>query len=256
MKLSNQNPFVLFIFSVFLLTSCGEMKEEIVIDEDGSGFYEVSFDMIPMMRGMMQGMSQLTDEDMTEADSLEMIAAVEEQIWAQFPDEVDSTMDLQQGIPPEVRDSPEKMAVVEKASAFMRGGKSKGYLLTGVNYKFDDAEDLMKFYELSREGNKGDPKMDMLMGNTDTELVITANSFFRSQKVAQSDEEDQPDIEVIKKFFKDGGITTVITVPGKIKKLNVKTYEIVEQTKNSVTLKIDMLDLFTTEEPAEIDIKW
>ena len=257
MKLFKLHPLILFILSAILVTSCGQMKEEIIIEKGGTGSYEMSFDMIPMMRGMMLGMSQMADEGMMGPDSLEMMAKLEEQIWSKFPDEVDSTMDLSQGVPPEVRDNPAKMAIVKKATGFVRGGKNKGYLLSGVNYQFESVDDLKAFYEISREGNKGNPKMDMLMGKTDTEMIITSNRFFRSQKIEQEeDEEDEQDLSSIEKFFEGAGITTVITVPKKIKKINVKTYEIVKRKGNSVTLKIDILDLFTASEPAEFDIRW
>ncbi|MEL7148948.1 MAG: hypothetical protein AAFO69_21415 [Bacteroidota bacterium] len=255
MKLFQLNTIALLLLSVILVTSCGEMKEEIIIEKDGSGFYEMSFDMIPMMRNMMVGVSFMAQEDLSEEDSLALLAKVEEKLWSEFPDEVDSIMDISQGVPPEIKNDAAKMAVVEKTNAFMRGGKKKGYLLSGVNYRFDSAEDLQNFYTIFKEGNKRDPKMSMLMKNSDTETVITSNSFFRSQTMDQSDEQDQ-NYDKIKQFFEGTSVTTVITTPKKIKKVNVKTYKVVAQTDKSVTVEMDMLDFFTTTEPIEIDVKW
>ena len=257
MKLIKQHSLLLCILSAILVTSCGQMKEEIVINKDGSGVYEMSFDMIPMMRGMMMGMSKMSEEGMfgEGVDSLELVAQLEEQIWSKFPDEVDSVMDLTRGAPPAISNDPAKMAIVEKATAFMRGGKSKGYLLSGVNYEFDDAADLEKFMEILKEGNKGDSKVDMLMGNSDTEMILTSNSFYRSQKIEPSEDPDA-DLSKARELFEGAGITTVITAPKKIKKLKVKTYKIVERKGNKVTLKIDMLDYFTATESAEVEITW
>lgn len=255
MNLFKKHLVIPFIAIVLLVSACGEMKEEIVIEKDGSGTYEMSFDMIPMMRGMMTGFAAMAAEEGEEMDSTEIAAKVEEMIWKDFQGEVDTVMDITNRLPPEVTEDPQKMAIASNMEVFMKGGKAQGYLLSGIKYDFDDAKGLEDFYELyQNEGGKTDPKMQMLMGNSESEIRITSNSFYRSYQSTGKSEEI--DLNQFNKMFEGVSVTTVFRAPKKIKDVKVKNFEIVSRDGNRVTLKYNLMDAMSSGEPVEMEIRW
>lgn len=247
--------FYFFIIGAILMSSCGEMREEITINPNGSGTYDISADVIPMMRGMMEGFAQMSIAEGEEADSATIAAKVDEMLWKDFGDEIDSVMSFDEKIPENIKSDPEKMALIENAEMYMRGGKSKGYLLSGLTLNFKNADDLQKLMELSKESTENDPKASMLFANSNTTMKISKNSFFRSSVREEDDTTDTPTLDELTSLFDDFSIITVINTPKKIKSVKVKAYEVVKQTNKSVTLKYDLEDIISNE-PSEIMIKW
>ncbi len=234
-----------------LLVSCGEIREEITIDKDGSGTYQVTADMIPMMRNMMYGFAKMSAEE--GADSLEIMAQVEEQIWSQFPEEVDSVLVFDDKIDAEIRNDPAKMALVDQATVFMRGGKSKGYLRTGLEFLFDNGKQFNDFLQIMAEGQKKDQKAGMI-GETQAEVKITPKSFYR--KTTQvSDGDGSALSDQATALLSDMKFLTILQFPRKIKKVNVTGYTIVEQSDKKITLQLDLLQRRKTGDYSEIDIK-
>lgn len=247
--------YIAFI-SLIILGSCGEMREEITIQSNGSGTYDISSDMIPMMRSMMEGFAKMSDSEDEELDSAALAAKVDEMLWKDFGDEIDSIMSFDEKLPEEIANDPEKMALIENAQMYMRGGRTKGYLKTGLTYSFNNVDDFRKFMELSEESTRGDQKAGILFGDFETTIKMTSTSFFRSTTKTKSDEEeDKPNLDDLNAMFKDLSIVTVINTPKKIKSLDVKTYEIVEQQAKSVTLRYRLEDI-VSDKPTEILIKW
>jgi len=231
------------------------MREEISIKADGTGTYEISSDIIPMMRGMMLSFAKMDLEEGEELDSVELANKVEELVWKDFGDEIDSVLSLDDRIPPDLKSDPAQMAMIERTTMFMRGGRNKGYLKSGVNYSFENAQDLKDFIKLSEEQTKGDNKVKMLFGDSETVLKMTKNSFFRSTTQNQP-EKSEEELEDLESMFSDVSILTVINTPKKIKKVKVKTYEIVERKAKSVTLQYKIGDILQGNKTSEISIEW
>lgn len=246
----------LLLVSAILLASCGEMKEEITIKADGSGVYDVSADMIPMMRGMMEGFAKMGLAEGEDADSATIAAKVDEMLWKDFGDDIDSVISFNDKIPENIKNDPKKMAILENAEMYMRGGKSKGYLLTGMTLDFENSDQLLELMEMSKESTENDPKVAMLFGSSNTTMEITKDSFYRSTIREKDDEDnDTPNPDELTSLFNDFSIVTVINTPKKIKSVEVKTYEVIKQSDKSVTLKYNLEDIMSNE-PSEIMIKW
>lgn len=242
-----RNYLVTLLFVLGMLTSCGEMHEEITINEDGSGTYEISADIIPMMREMMKGLAALGLEEGETLDSLELDAL----IWEDFPEEVDSIMNMDDQIPDSVRNDPAKMALVQKMTVFQKGGKKKGYMRSGINFQFANSQEVMDFENLLEETSKED-KQVKLMGESNTTIELTPTLFYRSTTTTSaSGTEDQG----IDEMLGNSKIVTRINFSKKIKKVSTKTYQVVEQTATSVTLSYSFLEALNSEEPIEFRIE-
>lgn len=247
-------PIILTLLcSILLLSSCGDIKEEITIQEDGSGEYILSTDMIPMMRNMMKGFATMAMTEEEKLDSNAVNATIEEMLWKDFKGEIDSTLDISSKIPEDIKKDPSKMALINQTHAFMRGSKEKGYMLMGMNYSFKSSKDFTELQKLIEEGQKKDKK-GSLFGESKTETKITNTSFYRSSKQTKPAKEEDPSVSAMMKMFDSMNMYTTINFPRKIKTIQVSTYEIVSKTEKSVTLKYNLLKALETGNTVTIDI--
>jgi len=217
--------------------SCGETKEEITINNDGSGTYEVSADVIPMIRSMMQSFAQFGMEEGEEVDSAKLAAKVEEMVWKDFPGEVDSTLSVDPEVLETYKDDPEKLALINQTTMYMKGGRDKGYVKTGLLFHFKNPEELELFTQMMEESSDDNEKTK-LFSHTNTTLKLTKNSFYRSSMQTKPLESDSA-VAALDALFEDATIITQINFPKKIKKVKVKTYEILKQGDKSLVLKFD-----------------
>ena len=231
--------FLIFIGASIFWFSCAEVREEITINKNGSGTYEVSSDIIPMMRTMMESFASMMP-DSVQTDSAATTQKIEEMIWKDFPEEVDSIINVSNELPPEVKDDPVKTAMVENITMYMRGGRKQGVMLTGLEYNFKDSEDLNQFQNLLDEYSQKDQRGGQLPASK-SEVKITSSSFYRLSKFSEPLPEKQD--EAMASLFKDLQLMTFYTVinfPRKIKRVDLKGYTIVDQSDKSVTLKYDI----------------
>lgn len=248
-QLKRSASFLLFGLFSLALISCGEIKEEIVIKADGSGSYDVSADIIPMMRKMMTGMAAMLDED--DLTDEQIAQKVEDMIWKDFPNEVDSVLDFSDKLDAETLADKEKMRILENVTLYMRGGRDLGYMKTGVSYPFSNSADFEQMQALLGESSKADPKA-ALLSQAKTDIKIGPNSFYRSSVVPENDDENYA---AVAKMMAGSKITTVLQFDKKISSVNVETYEIVKQEAKSITLSYSLADALTAGKRTTIDIK-
>lgn len=238
-----------FFLVALCLQSCDNMTEEIYLNEDGSGEYMMYSDMIPSMEKMAIEMARMFQDmdstgeikNMTDKELAEMMS---EQIWSEMPEEVDSIIDITQELPDSIKDNPQKMAIIEKATMFMKGGKAKGFLNTGIKYPFQNLEELETFSSMLQKQQNSDDQlsqMGMDVGEMKVDYSFANNTFSRTatytkQPQNDMDEEQQ---EMLEKML-GGTVTTIIHLPKKIKKVtgqNVKDKE-----GKTVTFEYNLLD--------------
>ncbi|MBT8196539.1 MAG: hypothetical protein HKO56_03195 [Bacteroidia bacterium] len=250
-----KSAFVLLI-SAALLSSCGEIREEIVFNENGAGTYDISADMIPMFRGMMTSMASLTIDGADEMDSLQIAEEVEKLIWEEFPDKIDSTFAIPQKDIDRFKGNKSKKKLLDQATMYMKGGKVDGAMYTGMLFNFKSLEEFITFNDMLDESNKNNKKMKMF-SNSKTTLKVTPNSFYRysknSKKSKEEIEEKESDLMAMD-FLKDMSITTYIEFPKKIKSIKVDGATIAERTDNSVTITYNLMG-YADSESTLIDIQ-
>jgi len=245
---------ILSVLVVILLSACGEVTEEITIKNDSSGSYEVSSDMIPMMRQMMYGIAKMSVEEGEEVDSLELVERAEKLVWKDFPDEVDSTLSIDSELPPEVKDDPKAMALLEQTTMYMRGGKKKGYMKTGVKFNFNNDQEFKDFMELMEENSSKDKKANML-GQPEIEMKITPKLFVRTSKAENVSEDDAT--PQLASLLADMQMITIINFDRKIKNVELVHYDIIEQSAKSIKLKYNLVEAMEdgTKSEIRIDLK-
>ncbi len=241
--------FVTMITVVALFSSCGDVEEEIVFNADGSGSYRMSTDMIPMMREMMMALSEIGLAEGESPDSM----AIEEMIWEDFPEEVDSVMHYDEQIPDSIKNDPKKLAMFEQASWFMKGGRKHGYMMSGVTYEFKDLQEFIDFShvmeDLSKDGEEG-----KMFKEVSTVYEVTPTLFYRSSSAASLDLSDVENQEALG-LFGDSRIVTRITFARPIKNVEVETYKIEHQGKKTLELSYTFKEAFTGGKPTTIRVE-
>lgn len=240
------------VFFILLgLASCGNIVEEINLEKDGSGSYEVKTDIIPATVNMTVTFTKMfaamDTTNVIDVDSL--TAAVQEKVWEDFGDgEVDSIIDMANEIPDSLKDDPEYLAFVERVNVFMRGSKEKGYMNMGMEFNFTDGDDyqfmLNKFEEIqSSQGDQktGSPLDDLSSVRSRVTIESDKKHFVRKTEYLNPIESEE-EVEGLQEMLGDGKFITVVNTKRKIKKVNAKHIKRVEDY--SVTFEYDFIEAF------------
>lgn len=244
---------LVFFASLILLCSCGEVREEITFNKDGSGTYDVSANTLPMMMQMMQGPARMTVKEGEPTDSAAIAARIEEMIWKDLPDEIDSVISLESDLTPEMRNDPEVMALFNKTTAYMKGSRKDGFIKSGVKFGFESSEEFQKFMKMIEENSQKEEQKNML-GKTKTEITVTPKSFIRTVEYVDRPEDNQQN-PLSRMMLEDMSMLTVLNFPTKIKTVDLVHYEVVERSERSITLKFDMVKAMESDAKSEIRIK-
>lgn len=206
---------LLMIFS----TSCGSVTEEIYLNEDGSGTYTMYTDMIGGTRQMMMDMMKGFYPDLDE-DSLSQL--VEENIWKDFPDEVDSIIDFQQELPDSLREDPEVMGIIQATNMFMKGSRKEGFMNLGATFRFKTLDELESFHELMSENQAAAPNgggQSLELPKTKVAYSFDGKSFSRTSILSHGSESpDDSTAAVMRMMFGSSKTRTIIHLPRVAKK--------------------------------------
>ncbi|ELR73689.1 hypothetical protein C900_02093 [Fulvivirga imtechensis AK7] len=238
---------------LLLLCSCGEVREEITFHKDGSGTYDVSANTIPMMRQMMEATVQMTAPEGETMDSVAMAAKVEEMVWKDFPDKIDSVISLESDLTPDMRNDPEVMALFNKTTAYMKGSRQEGFIKTGVKFDFDNSEEFLSFMKMIEDKSQEEEQKNPL-GKTKTELIVTPNSYVRTVAYTDRPDNDDESTALARMMLQDMSMLTVLNFPKKIDKVDLVHYKVVERSERSIILKFDMLKALEGDEKSEIRV--
>jgi len=248
---SKQFPSVMKFFRNFFLlltgfafSSCDNLTEEIYINDDGSGKYVFYSDLIPGIRKMTAEMVHLYQD--STADEMTLGQLLDENVWKDFPDVIDSVLDYSQIIPDSILDEPGNREIFEKMEFFMEGGRSRGYVNTGFRYEFRDfseLENMLKKVE-DNQKNSGGPAGGVLPGldkmKTDINYTLQNNVLSRRTVFLNKPELQQSDVEMLKMFMDGAKMKTIVHLPRKVKE--VKGIHLVKKEDKTVSFQYSMLD--------------
>jgi hypothetical protein len=227
--------FFLLGLSLVFLTGCIEMLEELSLNKDGSGKYEITFDMSeffdnPMMKGMLE---EAVNEGETDSPM-------------SFTD-TDTTIYL--------RDQPEVTgAVIQKATLHMKMSEEEGVYRMHLSFPFDDVDEIETFFqEFSALGGS---EMAGPMGDG----MFSPSGLFAFKKGKLS-RKKAPAIdnsmlggeegEFMKMFLASAQYTSVYRLPGKVKKTTIKGAKV---DGNTVTIEQSLLEIMEGKAAVEGDI--
>jgi len=252
---------VALLAGLVLLCSCGDIVEEIHINEDGSGSYDVSFDMaegmVGMMREMTIAMSGKEEKDL-DLDSLD--TAINEKIWEDFPAELDSVIDMSDRIPDSIRQDEKYTHFIEHSKMYMRGAKAKKEMRMGVDYQFKDDKDLNEYFrylgkldsqqggQKGGEGLGGNP-----LASSDCEYIFSSKSFKRispAQNLIKGEKKEMK--EFFEKMYGKSTYTTVVHLPRDIAK--VKGKGVKQKSARTVVFEYPLMDIMAGKEGGAFEV--
>lgn len=222
-------------------TGCFEMLEDIYLNADGSGKYQITIDMSgmfsdPFMGEMMkQGMKEETGSEALEIDSLI------------------SFTDMQEGgLPPTLTDK--DRAILEKTEMRMRMSESEQIGKITITFPFSNFNELNEFNETFSKLNDTDAQGGMggLMGGggsafTGSESLWDLSGRTLTRKVTTSDPDElieemggEEMMDMVKMMMSESTFTTTYHLPGRVKKSSIPNAEV--DGKN-VVVSYKFLDL-------------
>ena len=245
--------FALLFGSLFTLTSCIDVLEEMRLNRNGSGSYSLSFDMSslledPTMKSMMEQM--LKSEGDIQIDGL--------RLGDGDALEIDTVMYL--------KDTPEAASLVEEKPKLwesvqmkMQISESKKKMITSLNMEFEDVEDIDYFFRSLEKAGAGNAMAGGMLGSNG--IIPTGRALFKLKKKQlvreapevpkEATEGDQMDMA--KMFLAMATYRTVYHLPGKVKKVSIADAKIDGKT---VTVDIPFLDILEGKAKLEGTIKY
>lgn len=214
------------------MTSCLDMVEEITLNRDGSGLYELTFDMSglfsdPFMKGIMA-------EAMKEETGATEI-------------EIDSLIDLAGSLPASVSERERELA--ERVEARMQMSQSKEIGLMTIKFPFNSVDEINEFQEVFQKMDAGGAGAGMggLMGGGMTPQAATFSLDGRTLvrempdvDVDLSEMLDDETMNMMKMMFADATWTTRYNLPGRVRNCSIEEAEVDGKT---VEVKIPFLEL-------------
>ena len=224
-----------------LTTGCFEMLEDIYLNADGSGKYQITIDMSdmfsdPFMGEMMkQGMKEETGKETLEVDSLI------------------SFTDLQEGgLPPSLTDKDREL--LGRTEMRMRMSESEQIGKITITFPFTNFNELNSFNETFAKLNDSEDQggMSGLMSGsafTGSETLWDLSGRTLTRKVITSDPDElieamggEEMMDMVKMMMAGASLTTTYHMPGRIKKCSIPNAEV--DGKNAVVSYnfLDMLE--------------
>lgn len=197
--------------TLFCLTGCLDMVEEMTLNRDGSGNYSLTFDMSsiledPMMKGMMEQMMQEQEGiDMGE-DGLEQDTVIY------------------------FKDSPELAELYEENPEFWDNVKmhtimseSKKKMKVSMQFDFKSIDDINYFYQnLQKMGEKNQVSGGFLPLSNKGLFSMKRKQLVRAPvEVDTTNKSNNEEMEMAKMFFATGTYQTIYHLPGKVKKSTI-----------------------------------
>lgn len=242
--------FFLFVVtaSLFFLTGCLEVLEDVFINADGSGKYQITMDMSELFSDPM--MKSMIDE----------AAKKETGRDADQPLEMDSVMYFRNA-PEFAQLSAAEKSLIKDVALKMTASESQGKMVLQMVFPFQDVDDLQKMGEVMKklEANK-DAGAGGMMGNgmfgaQGAQFAFSKKVFTRlpmpDPKEIMGD--DASSMEMAKMFFQGATYTTVYHLPGKVKKTSIANAQV---DGNVVTVENNFLDILEGKAKMDGDIKF
>ena len=235
---------------LLLLCSCASITEEIYLNSDGSGEYLVYSDVITGTRSMMMGMMTSIYPDASE-DSLNQV--IDAQLWADIPSEVDSLIDFSSRVPDSIRNDPDKQKYLDRMEMFMRGSREKGYLNSGMSYKFDAVEDLEDFLEFMSDNQSATENgMGMDLPNMRVRYSFDGKSFSRITVLDEDVALNDSTMMLLSSMLENSKSRLIIHLPKKVK--SASKDQLVEKNDKDVIYEFDLLKVLKGEQKTDVKV--
>ncbi len=240
-----------FLILSFLCAGCFSIKEEIYLNRDGGGEYLVYTDMIGGSRDMMMSMMTSLNPD---ADEDSLFQVIEEQLWREYPAEVDSVLDISDKVPDSIRNDPEKRKYLDRMEMFMKGSRKEGYLNSGLRFSFSGMEELESFMKILDEGSKSSSG-DAQLPTTQFDHEFSKNSFSRQAVWDPTDEAlEDSTMMALDAMLKESSWQLIVHLPKKVKAASKE--QLVSKDGKTVTYEYDFMKIISGEQSMAIKVEF
>jgi hypothetical protein len=261
-RLKRLTVITLLSVIVFGLNGCISIIEKINFNKDGSGEYELSFDMgnmMMMLKNMDLGSMMGEGGD---GDAKLPAEAFEKR------DTIINLYDVMAGSTENV----ERADFWKKANIAVKMDSDAGVFLTKIKFPFEDTKDITFFYEnLSKVSENGDGSLGMASGllgglggdgmaSGKNEYTMKGRKFTRKAASMSLDDMDGMDdsmkdqLQMVKMFMASATYTTVYSFGKKVKSASNKE-SIVSEDKKTVTTEVSLVDMLEGNSDVSNEIK-
>ena len=235
--------------SLFFLTGCLEVLEDVYLNADGSGKYQLTMDMSelfsdPMLKGIID--EQAKKEAGADEDA---------------PLEMDSVMYF--------RDAPEfaqlaaaDQALIKDVMIKMNASESKEEMVIQMVFPFQSLDDfakmgdVLKKLDVNKDGGGAAGMMGSgMFGTQGAQFALNKRVLSRLPMPDASEllGQDEDNLAMMKMFFQGATYTTVYHLPGKVKKTDIPNATVDGKT---VTVENNFLDILEGNAKVAGDIKF
>lgn len=234
---------LLFVaFLAMFTNSYDNITEEIYLNEDGSGKYNVYTNKVPAMK--LAIMEKFRQENNYQGDEVLLEKMAETKIWEENSENFSYSTSAKQDASKEVLQHPAKRSLLSNIINFTVGNKQMNSINTGVMCKFKSLEELNLLMQLTRLDPLRDfSSLELPAANQGME-IIDNKLVFNTKTAANLDIKVAPNAT-----FK-----TVLYLPKKVKK--IKSKYLSSKKDQVVTMEYNLADVLSGKANTDFEIKW
>ena len=237
------NRFAILLIALisFTFTGCIDIVEELFLKKDGSGQFVLKMDMGKLMEN--EFMREMLEKEMAEGD--EEMESIDSVFY--FKDAPDS-------IKARFGDNPE---FIEKVHIKIKMNQEEKVAYTDFVLDFDELSEIDYMFEnfekLSDDSDGGFG--GLVPGGAQKYYELSGKTLKRYEGEVDPSmmDEDDETMGMMRMMLEDANYTTIVHLPGKVKKVSNKNAVI---SKNTVTLEVKLMDLLKGEAKVGNNIKF
>jgi len=234
-----QFSYVLCLLLAVATSGCFEMLEDIYVNADGSGQYQLTMDMSSMLEeGFMGDMMKQGMKDEMGVDKLEI-------------DSLISLTDFQEGaLPPSLTEKDRD--ILDRTEVRLRMSESDAVGSVVIKFLFASLGELNDFQRTFAKLNENGGEASGMGGLMSSSTMTGSNSLWSlsgrtlkrevdsSESKSMMDSMDDETMSMMKMFMADATFTTVYHLPGAVKKCTIEQAKVDGKT---VTVSYGFLDM-------------
>lgn len=233
-----QLTYLLLIVVAFATSGCFEVLEDVYVNKDGTGKYQLTMDMSDLFADPFMG--EIMKQSMKEEGGLETLEI----------DSIISVADMQEGGLPASLTAKDRK-VLDKTEIRMRISETESIGKLVISFPFQSMDELNDFQtafaKLDTEGGQQGGMMGMMSSTPSSgKSTWSMNGRAISRVVDQADaaaaleDLDQETLDMMKMMMAESNFTTTYHLPGKVQSCNIKNAKV---NGNEVVVSYGFLEI-------------
>ncbi|HUR30612.1 MAG TPA: hypothetical protein VMZ69_04220 [Saprospiraceae bacterium] len=258
--------------SIFSLSSCGDIQQDLIINKDGSGSLETTLDIGELMN-MANGLEDMGSDMDTFSDDMivpdtaiaepaapkdAMTLLMEKITDPNYARDFDTTMSFLSIMPDSVKEKEKRLDLVDKMFVKLKSPANSGDLSFGIFMKFDNTNQLQELIDYMESFNQNSNLMsgaspvsmdsetflsfdsDMKAGWIRVDTVLYTG-FAEQMGMPQDSAMSSEDMGMMEMMFGNSKIKSVIHIPGEV--ISCTNKDAILTKDNKVLIEYPMMDV-------------